>query len=118
MDEELDPDDENVNSILAQESSELLRILTSQSHTVIMELCQMMPGGAGWDVHHVAPSTSSGAVTEPIRAMMEYFRTANDTECRNFIQSVCMLCENIPLHLETRLISVAGYAHSEYKVVI
>lgn len=118
MDEELDPDDENVNSVLAQESSELLRILTSQPNTVIVELCQMMPSGAGWDIHHVAPSTSSGEVTEPIKAMLEYFRAASATDCRNFLQSVCMLCENIPMHLETRLISVAGYPHSEYKVVV
>lgn len=114
MDEELDPDDENVNSILAQEYSELLHILNNQPNTIIMKLCQMMPSATGRDVHRVAPSTSSGAVTEPVRAMLDYFSVADATECHNFLQSVCMLCENIPLHLETKLISVAGYAHSEY----
>lgn len=118
MDEVLDHDDENVNSILAQESSELFRILTSQSPVVIKHLCQMMPGCTGWNVDHLAPSTSSAAVTEPIKAMLEYFRKANAADCCNFLQSVCILCENIPMHLESRLMSVAGYANSEYEVVL
>lgn len=118
MDEELDPDDENVNSVLAQESSELLRILTSQPLTVIMQLCQMMPGDARWHVDSVATSTSSAAVTEHVKAVLEYFRATNATDCRTFLQSICMLCENIPMHLESRLMSVAGYEHSEYEVVL
>uniref|UniRef100_A0A7N6FKK7 NACHT domain-containing protein n=1 Tax=Anabas testudineus TaxID=64144 RepID=A0A7N6FKK7_ANATE len=113
MDEELDPDDENVNSVLAQESSELLRILTSQPLTVIMQLCQMMPGDARWHVDSVATSTSSAAVTEHVKAVLEYFRATNATDCRTFLQSICMLCENIPMHLESRLMSVAGYEHSD-----
>ncbi|KAL3061994.1 hypothetical protein OYC64_010004 [Pagothenia borchgrevinki] len=43
MDEEVDPDNENVNSVLAQESSELLRIISGQTPAVIMKLCEMMP---------------------------------------------------------------------------
>uniref|UniRef100_A0A7N6BF18 NACHT domain-containing protein n=1 Tax=Anabas testudineus TaxID=64144 RepID=A0A7N6BF18_ANATE len=113
MDEELDPDDENVNSVLAQESSELLRILTSQPLTVIMQLCQMMPGDARWHVDSVATSTSSAAVTEHVKAVLEYFRATNATDCRTFLQSICMLCENIPMHLESRLMSVAGYEHTD-----
>lgn len=116
MDEEVDPGDENVNSVLAQESSELLHILSSQSPTVIMKLCQTMPSDAGWNIGHLAPTSSSAAVTELIKAMLEYYRVANTTDCRNFLQSMCILCENIPMRLESRLMSVAGYANSEYEM--
>ncbi|XP_039989216.1 NLR family, CARD domain containing 5 isoform X2 [Xiphias gladius] len=112
MDEEVDPGDENVNSVLAQESSELLHILSSQSPTVIMKLCQTMPSDAGWNIGHLAPTSSSAAVTELIKAMLEYYRVANTTDCRNFLQSMCILCENIPMRLESRLMSVAGYANN------
>ncbi|XP_074488188.1 protein NLRC5 isoform X1 [Sebastes fasciatus] len=112
MDEEVDPDGENVNSVLAQESSELLHVLSGQSPAVIMKLCQMMPSDAGWNAN-MAPGSSSAAAaaeTEHIEAMLEYFRVANAAECRNFLESMCLLCENIPMRLESRLMSVAGYA--------
>ncbi|XP_008297859.1 protein NLRC5 [Stegastes partitus] len=105
MDEEVDPQDENVNSVLAQESSELFGILSSQSPTVIMKLCQMMPSEAGWQ-NQLPPAS-------PVKAMLDYFMAARAEDCRNFLQSVCILCENIPMHLESRLMSVAGYASSE-----
>lgn len=120
MDEEVDPDGENVNSVLAQESSELLHVLSGQSPAVIMKLCQMMPSDAGWNAN-MAPGSSSAAAaaeTEHIEAMLEYFRVANAAECRNFLESMCLLCENIPMRLESRLMSVAGYASSEYKMML
>ncbi|XP_070686829.1 protein NLRC5 isoform X2 [Pempheris klunzingeri] len=110
MDKELDPDDENVNSVLAQESSELFHILHSQLPTVIMKLYQMVPSDARGNVSH--PPSSAAAVTEHIKAMLAYFTVANASDCRNFLQSVCMLCENIPMHLESRLMSVAWYPNN------
>nr|XP_046249885.1 NLR family, CARD domain containing 5 isoform X2 [Scatophagus argus] len=110
MDEE-DDTEENVNSILAQESSELLTILSCQSSTVIMSLYQMMPSNMKQDINY--PASSAAALTEPIKAMLEYFREASAADCSHFLQSVCMLCENIPMHLESRLMSVAGYANTD-----
>ena len=118
MDEEVDPDSEDVNSVLAQESSELLHVLRSQSPAVIMKLFQIMPSNAGGNINLEPTSCSAGAVTERIKAMLEYFREANAADCRNFLESMCVLCEDIPMRLESRLMSVAGYANSEYKMVL
>nr|XP_020442917.1 protein NLRC5 isoform X2 [Monopterus albus] len=111
MDQEVDPDEDSVNSILAQESSDLFHILSSQSPTVIMKLCQLMPGSAGLNPGH--PATSSAAVTELIQAMLDYFTAASVAHCSDFVQRMCILCENIPLHLETRLMSAAAYAYND-----
>ncbi|XP_042352573.1 NLR family, CARD domain containing 5 [Plectropomus leopardus] len=110
MDKEFDPDDENVNVVLAQESSELLHILSSESPAIIMKLCQMMPTDARGNLNLASTSCSEAAVEEQIKAMLDYLRLANAADCRNFLQSMCMLCENIPMRLESRLMSVAGYA--------
>ncbi|XP_034444368.1 protein NLRC5 isoform X1 [Hippoglossus hippoglossus] len=111
MDEDLDPGDENVNVVLAQESSELFHILSSQSPDVIKKLCQMMPGGATWSVgaQLEAPTRSSAA---GIKDALDYFSTAKAADCRNFLQIMCILCENIPMRLESRLMSAAGYANN------
>uniref|UniRef100_A0A3P9PU99 NACHT domain-containing protein n=1 Tax=Poecilia reticulata TaxID=8081 RepID=A0A3P9PU99_POERE len=112
MDEELDPDDGNPNSVLAQEYSELVAILRCQLDSVIMQLIQTVPGGAVW----LSTQTTGGlaAPSDHIEAMLQYFRHANTAECSNFLQRVCLLCEGIPMHLESKLMSVAGYECSEY----
>nr|ALJ32258.1 NLRC5 [Miichthys miiuy] len=111
MDEELDPDDKNVNSVLAQEFTELLAILRRQSTEVIMKLRQMMPGDAGWNI--IQPASSSAELTKHIKTMLDYFMLANAADCRKFLEAMCMLCEDIPMHLESRLMSVAGYANDD-----
>lgn len=115
MDEELDPADENVNSILAQEYSELLSILRCQSDSVIMLLCQTMPSDAV--IINKEPTIGSATAPDHIKAMLEYFTHANPAECCNFLQRVCLLCEDIPMHLESKLMSVAGYASSKCEKV-
>ncbi|XP_069573025.1 protein NLRC5 [Brachyistius frenatus] len=99
MDDEVDPDHEDVNSVLAQESSELLRVLSCQSPEVIMELWEKTPG-------------ASTAAPLCVEAMLEYFKEASAAKCRQFLQRVCLLCENMPMHLDSRLMSVAGCAIS------
>lgn len=116
MDEDVDPGNENVNDVLAQESSELFTILRSQSPTVIMELSQMVPCDAARSVGH--PASSAAALTEHIKTMLDYYRVSSVVDCCNFLQSVCILCENLPMRLESRLMSVAGCAHSEYKIML
>ncbi|TDH09208.1 hypothetical protein EPR50_G00084210 [Perca flavescens] len=118
MDEEADPDNLNVNSVLAQESSELFEVLSSQSPAILIKLCQIMPSDARRNINMDPSSCSAAAVTEHIKVMLEYFRVANHADCCNFLQSMCILCEGIPMRLESRLMSVAGYANSEYEIML
>ncbi|KAM4553761.1 protein NLRC5 isoform 2-T3 [Fundulus diaphanus] len=101
-------DDGNVNSVLAQEFSELLRILRCQPDSVIMQLSQTAESDAAWLNRQAAAGCA--AASDRVEAMLEYFRYATTAECCNFLQMVCLLCEDIPMHLESRLMSVAGYA--------
>ncbi|KAM3608946.1 uncharacterized protein V6R79_007331 [Siganus canaliculatus] len=110
MDEEVNPGEENANAVLAQESSEMLTVLSNQSSTVIIKLYEMIPGEARRNIGH--PNSSTEAYTECIKAMLEYFKSASVADCCSFLQSMCILCENIPMHLESRLMSVAGYANN------
>lgn len=108
MDEEVDPGEKNVKSVLEQESSEMFHVLRSQSPTVITELYQSTPSHA----LKLVDATRSTAA-ELIEAMMEYLKVASDADCCLFLQSMCILCENIPIRLEARLMSVAGHANYE-----
>uniref|UniRef100_A0A3B4XJU3 NLR family CARD domain containing 5 n=1 Tax=Seriola lalandi dorsalis TaxID=1841481 RepID=A0A3B4XJU3_SERLL len=114
MDDEVDPGNENVNSVLAQESLELFHVLSSQSPSVIMKLWQMMPSGATCNVDRLGPTSSPPP--ELIRAMLEHFKVASAADCGNFLQTMCIWCENMPMRLDSRLMTVAGYAISEYEM--
>ncbi|KAM4734017.1 protein NLRC5 [Anableps anableps] len=111
MDEAPEPDDGNANSVLDQEFSELLGILRCQSDSVIMQLVQTLPNDAMWRNRQAA--AGSAAASDHIEAMLEYFRDANTAECCSFLQMVCLLCENIPMHLESKLMSVAAYSYTD-----
>lgn len=113
MDEEADP--ENVNNVLIQEFSELYSILDSQPYIIIEKLYQMVPVNAVTGVEHLA--SSGDALKKSIRTMLEYFTVASAEECCHFLQTVCMLCEDMPMRLETRLMSVAWHGNSEYKMM-
>lgn len=109
MDEAAEPD--NVKVVLVQEFSELLSILSSQSTDVVEQLCQIFPKASLTGIGH-APSPDT-ALMEPLKTMLEYFTVASTEECCHFLQTVCMLCENIPMHLETKLMSVTWHGNSE-----
>lgn len=51
---------------------------------------------------------------ERILGLLNYFRTAEPAICLQFLQMVCMLCENMPMLLESRRMSVAGSVTSKY----
>lgn len=109
MDEEADP--ENVNDVLIQEFSELYSILSSQPYVIIQKLYQMVPVDAVTGIKHLA--SSGEALRESIKTMLEYFTVSSAEECCHFLQTVCMLCENIPMRLEARLMTVAWHGNSE-----
>lgn len=114
MDEATEP--ENVKVVLAQEFSELHSILSSQSTDIIERLCQNFPRASQTSVRDAAsPDT---AHTEPVKTMLEYFiSVASAEECCHFLQTVCMLCENMPMRLETKLMSVTWHGNSEYQTM-
>uniref|UniRef100_A0A8C7Y4B6 NACHT domain-containing protein n=1 Tax=Oryzias sinensis TaxID=183150 RepID=A0A8C7Y4B6_9TELE len=112
MDDESNLQDKDVNAVLAQESSKLCHILSNQSQSVIMLLYQRMVNDDGWQSKQASSSSNAGSSADLVKSLLDYYRSANAAKCRNFLQSVCMLCEDIPMHLEARLMSVAC---SEYE---
>ncbi|KAJ0029588.1 hypothetical protein NQD34_004585 [Periophthalmus magnuspinnatus] len=103
MEEEVDPDQENAQIVLNQEYPELLHILTHQPSTTLKELCALpLTSNAGVVI---CPTSSPAAMAKDV---LDYYRSADSSMCRDFLQRICMLCENIPMWLESRLMSVSG----------
>ncbi|XP_034033003.1 protein NLRC5 isoform X2 [Thalassophryne amazonica] len=115
MHEDVDPEEESVHAVLDQVSAELFSVLSSQSHEVISHLCGMLPGDAQvyMEQQRVLGSSSADVI---VTGMLDCLRMESAEVCCSFLQSMCMLCEHIPMHLESRLLSVAGYATTSTKL--
>lgn len=113
MDEAAGPDD--VTAVFVEGLSELQIILSSQPACIIEQLCQRFPQAS---LAGIEPSASPDtARQESVKTMLDYFRRARPEECCHFLQTVCMLCENIPMWLESKLMAVTWREISKYQTM-
>lgn len=98
--------EEDVQSVLTQETHELADILGYQDDAVLSKLYKMMDSRARERLVRAASHR------ERILEMLGYFSTADPAMCRQFLQMVCMHCD-MPMRLESRLMSVTGSVTSE-----
>lgn len=100
--------EEDVQTVLTQETHELADILSYQDDGFLTRFYEMM------DISSRQRLVQLASHRERILGLLNYFRTAEPAICRQFLQMVCMLCENMPMLLESRLMSVAGTVTSKY----
>ncbi|XP_045553127.1 protein NLRC5 isoform X3 [Salmo salar] len=99
--------EEDVQTVLTQETHELADILSYQDDGFLTRFYEMM------DISSRQRLVQLASHRERILGLLNYFRTAEPAICRQFLQMVCMLCENMPMLLESRLMSVAGTVTKE-----
>ncbi|XP_045544141.1 protein NLRC5 isoform X3 [Salmo salar] len=98
--------EEDVQTVLTQETHELADILSYQDDAVLAILNKMMDSRARERLVRLASHR------ERILGLLNYFRTTDPAICRQFLQMVCMHCD-MPMRLESRLMSVAGSVTSD-----
>ncbi|XP_071273079.1 protein NLRC5 isoform X2 [Salvelinus alpinus] len=98
--------EEDVQTVLTQETHELADILGYQDDALLAILYEMMDSRARERLMRPASHR------ERILELLSYFRTADPAICRQFLQMVCMHCD-MPMRLESRLMSVAGSVTSD-----
>ncbi|XP_049339557.1 NLR family, CARD domain containing 5 [Astyanax mexicanus] len=93
---------EDVVEVVAQEASIIVDILCGQKDKVLEQIYGLLDYNTQIQLKHL-PSLRQKAV-----GIVEYFKTSNSDKCRKFLSNVWMFCENIPLDLEIKVLSVAG----------
>ncbi|XP_058243901.1 NLR family, CARD domain containing 5 isoform X2 [Hemibagrus wyckioides] len=99
--EELDLEDD-VLVVVAQEATAIVDVLCEQRINVLNHIYAL-----------VEPRTrerlqSKPSLRETISGVVEFFKTSKQQTCRHFLCTIWELCENIPLDLEIRILSIAG----------
>ncbi|XP_046890246.1 NLR family, CARD domain containing 5 [Hypomesus transpacificus] len=96
-----DVDENDVLAVLDQEAVELVDLLRSQAPAVLETLYSMMD-------HRSRRRLERLDLLGRLAEMIKYFRASGPALCSQFLETLCMECENIPMRLESRLVSVAG----------
>ncbi|XP_023675597.2 protein NLRC5 [Paramormyrops kingsleyae] len=93
-------DEADVLSVLSQVASELVEVLVGQPDDVQTCLLRHM--------QHVPRPAQTGDQRDCMLQLVDHFRNAQPAECRRFIHTITMVCDNLPMALESQLLSAAG----------
>ncbi|KAL2093170.1 hypothetical protein ACEWY4_010482 [Coilia grayii] len=100
--EDADPED-SVVRVLEQQRLSLVDVLSVQEPRVLSQLLELVKSpGAREQLLRL------GSPTERAAGLVDYFQNVGPKECGRFLETVCMACEGIPMHLESQLMSVSG----------
>ena len=100
--EDRDSGDSCVLSVLEQQRQNLVDVLSGQGMGVHDQLRGLVDGGARGQLLRLT-SPMERAVW-----LVDYFRDAGPVAGGRFLETVCMCCENMPMFLESQLLSVSG----------
>ncbi|KAK2848040.1 hypothetical protein Q7C36_009722 [Tachysurus vachellii] len=99
--EELDLE-EDVHVVVAQEATAIVDVLCEQRNNVLQQIYALVDPQTCERPQHTLSHRES------ISAIVDFFKTSNQNKCRHFLCTIWELCENIPLDLEIRILSIAG----------
>ncbi|TSK38535.1 Protein NLRC5 [Bagarius yarrelli] len=99
--EELDLE-EDVQVVVVQEATAIVDVLCEQRSYVLQQIYAIM------EPHACERLQLMPNLRETITGVVDYFQTSDQYKCRHFLHIIWELCENIPLELETKILSIAG----------
>ncbi|XP_034760303.2 protein NLRC5-like isoform X1 [Acipenser ruthenus] len=95
-------DEVDLYSELGAVRSQLVDVLSLEAAGVLQQLCSLLNAEEQEEVNRTADRKGR------VSLIVDLFRDKNPGTCRQFIQTVCMICNELPMQLETRLMSAAG----------
>uniref|UniRef100_A0A671S1X3 NACHT domain-containing protein n=1 Tax=Sinocyclocheilus anshuiensis TaxID=1608454 RepID=A0A671S1X3_9TELE len=93
----------DILSLVAQEASALVELLCEQNSGVLDRIFALVEPKT---LDHRQSLTNT---RDRVSAIVDYFKSSDRNSCRRFLTIVYQYSENIPLLLETTLVSIAGY---------
>uniref|UniRef100_A0A673M4X0 NACHT domain-containing protein n=1 Tax=Sinocyclocheilus rhinocerous TaxID=307959 RepID=A0A673M4X0_9TELE len=93
----------DILSLVAQEASALVELLCEQNSGVLDRIFALVEPKT---LDHRQSLTNT---RDRVSAIVDYFKSSDRNSCRRFLAIVYQYSENIPLLLETTLVSIAGY---------
>ncbi|XP_062402500.1 NLR family, CARD domain containing 5 [Sardina pilchardus] len=99
--------EDGVLSVLEQQSLNLVEVISAQGPHVL-DLLQNLVEGSARDQLVQLTRPQEKAVW-----LVNHFHNVGPVACGRFLETVCMCCEDMPMFLESQLMSVSGFVTAE-----
>lgn len=109
--EELDLEDD-VLVMVAQEATAIVDVLCEQRINVLNHIYALV------EPRTLEQLQRKPSLRETISGVVEFFKTSKQQTCRHFLCTIWELCENIPLDLEIRILSIAGSSAGKFVYIL
>lgn len=102
--------EEDAQVVLAQEATAIVDILCEQRTNVLQQIYALVETRTLEHLQHLSN------LRDTILGVVAYFQTSDQHTCRHFLETIWGFCENIPLDLEVRILSIAGSSAGKFFV--
>uniref|UniRef100_A0A3B4CG09 NACHT domain-containing protein n=1 Tax=Pygocentrus nattereri TaxID=42514 RepID=A0A3B4CG09_PYGNA len=94
--------EEDVMNVVAEEATVIVDVLCRERSNVLEQIYGLVERSTR-DWLQSLPS-----LRERVLGIVDYFRASDPQKCCQFLQTMWMFCQSIPLDLETKVLSIAG----------
>ncbi|XP_062860238.1 NLR family, CARD domain containing 5 [Trichomycterus rosablanca] len=94
--------EEDVLVVVAQEASEIVDILCREKNNVLQQIYELV------DARTRKRLQSLPTLRDSVSGLVDYFKTSDRNKCCQFLNTMWMFCEMIPLELEIKMLSTVG----------
>ncbi|XP_076123431.1 protein NLRC5 [Alosa pseudoharengus] len=95
--------EDGVLSVLEQQSLNLVEVISAQRPHVLDQLQNQVEGSVRDQLLQLTSPRDKAAW------LVDHFHNVGPVECGRFLEIVCMCCEDMPMFLESQLMSVSGF---------
>lgn len=94
--------EEDVRVVVAQEATTIVDVLCIERNHILQQVYNLVEARTREKLQKM-PS-----LRESVSGVVDYFKNSDQHTCRHFLDIIWTFCENIPLELEIRIVSVVG----------
>lgn len=103
--------EEDVQVVVDQEASAIVDVLCMQRSNVLQQVYDLVEARTREQLRQIS------SLRESVSGVVNYFRNSDQYSCRNFLDTIWTFCENIPLELEIRIVSVVGCSAGKFCLI-
>lgn len=104
--------EEDVRVVVDQEAAAIVDVLCLQRSSVLQQVYALVEARTREQLQQI-PS-----LRQSVSGVVNYFRKSDQHACLNFLDTIWTFCENIPLELDTRIVSVVGSSAGKFCLII
>uniref|UniRef100_A0AAY5E8L2 NACHT domain-containing protein n=1 Tax=Electrophorus electricus TaxID=8005 RepID=A0AAY5E8L2_ELEEL len=96
--------EDDIRNVVTQEAAIIVDVLCLQRDNVLGRIYGLVERNTRERLEHLPNRRDS------VLGILDYFKTSERNRCLHFLKTMWMFCENIPLELEIKVLSIAGWS--------